>query len=257
MLHIGFLNISSHMALISRTAQDSFLSDHLHPIRTGSPWRITQGILNGWLDGGILPLPLALVLAHRQKEISLLVGIKNTGSTIVTPSAFSPTPFQTFPGKRILFSCLGSMEYLLTHRLFSELGLSLNPSAGPGEIIAEEMPCHLIGDALTLLPPGSIGAALLEEPDLSKMMDQKKVTPLMPCHDLWPGYTSSVLVARTTKDPGQGAKLKKIAHHLTTGPPERDPGAPELTPICRAHFLATSRYLKSQRLLAMIDALIK
>jgi len=257
-LQIGFLNLSSHMTLFEQCQQDPFLSSHLHPVKTGSTRRIARGILKGWLDGGLLPLPFAHVLARWQKGICVLASIQNTGSALVTPGATPLSDFRDLAGKRILFSCIGSMEYLLAHRLFQECGLSLSPDAGPDGILAEQMALDLIPDALSHNPDGSIGAAVLEEPALSEVLGEGNTSQLMHCRDLWPEYTGAVLVVRNTDDPSRKELLDTLAERLTGN---RSHGAhtsraPKLLPPCRADFLTTGQYLDSQQLSPMIASLL-
>ena len=258
MLQIGFLNLSSHKALLGLCEQDPFLSAHMNPVTTGSTRRIARGILKGWLDGGLLPLPFAHVLARWQKGICAIASIGNTGSAIVTPGDVPLSDFRNLTGKRILFSCIGSMEYLLTHRLFHECGINLSPDADPHGILAEQMALDLIPEALRHNPQGSIGAAVLEEPALSEMLNRGEASQLMHCHDLWPEYTGAVLVIRNTDDPARKALLDKLASHLTlpTQNPENAPGAPIFKPPCRADFLTTGRYLDSRQLSPMIASLL-
>ncbi|BCS94785.1 hypothetical protein DSLASN_04170 [Desulfoluna limicola] len=258
MLQIGYLNLSSHMSLFERCRQDPFLSAHLHPVKTGSTRRIARGILKGWLDGGLLPLPFAHVLARWQKGICVLASIQNTGSALVTPGASPLSDFRDLAGKRVLFSCIGSMEYLLAHRLFQECGLSLSPDAGPDEILAEQMAHDLIPDALRHNPDGSIGAAVLEEPALSEVLREDEASQLVHCRDLWPEYTGAVLVVRNTEDPARKELLDNLADHLTSPPSSEAPSAhaPQLLPPCRADFLTTGRYLDSQQLSPMIASLL-
>lgn len=258
MLQIGYLNLSSHITLFDQCQQDPYLTTHLHPVKTGSTRRIARGILKGWLDGGLLPLPFAHVLARWQKGICVLASIQNTGSALVTPGSTPLSDFRELAGKRILFSCIGSMEYLLAHRLFQECGLSLSPDAGPDGILAEQMALDLIPDALRHNPDGSIGAAVLEEPSLSEVLRQGEASQLMHCRDLWPEYTGAVLVVRNTEDPARKTLLDKLAQRLTSDWSKNVPTAysPKLLPPCRADFLTTGRYLDSQQLSPMIASLL-
>ncbi|WP_300672196.1 ABC transporter substrate-binding protein [Desulfoluna sp.] len=255
---IGFLNLSSHTALLELCQTDPFLSAHLQPIQSGSTRRIARGILRGWLDGGLLPLPFAHVLARWQKGICVLAAVQNTGSALVTPGTSPLSDFRDLTGKRILFSCIGSMEYLLIHRLFRECGLDLSPEASPHGVLAEQMAPDLIPDALRYNPDGSIGAAVIEEPALSAILAEGKSTQLVHCHDLWPEYTGAVLVVRSTDAPENRDHLTKLAQALlnagaATSPP---PGAPTLSPPCRADFLTTGRYLDSEQLSPMIASFL-
>jgi ABC-type nitrate/sulfonate/bicarbonate transport system substrate-binding protein len=257
-LHIGFLNLSSHTTLLELCEKDPFLSSHLLPVKTGSTRRIARGIIKGWLDGGILPLPFAHVLARWQKGICVLASVRNTGSALVTPGATPLSDFRDLAGKRVLFSCIGSMEYLLAHRLFQECGLSLSPDAGPDGILAEQMAPDLIPDALRHNPDGSIGAAVLEEPALSEMLRDGHTSQLMHCRDLWPEYTGAVFVARNTDDPARKRLLDNLAEALINARPNPSATAhaPTLHPPCRADFLTTGRYLDSQQLSPMIASLL-
>ena len=257
-LQIGFLNLSCHKALLGLCEKDPFLGSHLHPVATGSTRRIARGILKGWLDGGLLPLPFAHVLARWQKGICAIASIGNTGSAIVTPGSTPLSDFRKLREKRILFSCIGSMEYLLTHRLFQECGINLSPDADPHAILAEQMALDLIPEALRFNPQGSIGAAVLEEPALSDMLNRGEVSQLMHCHDLWPEYTGAVLVIRNTDDPARMDLLNKLASHLTMPPPNQKtaPEIPIFKTPCRADFLTTGRYLDSRQLSPMIASLL-
>jgi len=256
-LHIGYLNLSSHTALLEMTRNDPFLSSHIHPIKSGSTRRIARGILKGWLDGGLLPLPFAHVLARWQKGICVLAAVQNTGSALVTPGATPLEDFRDLAGTRMLFSCIGSMEYLLAHRLFRECGLTLSPDAGPDGILAEQMAPEMIPDALRVNPDGSIGSAVLEEPALSAMIEEGTITQLIHCHDLWPEYTGAVLVVRNTEEPARGKLLARLASALLNARPALAvPNAPTLTPPCRADFLTTGRYLDDEQLSPMIASLL-
>ncbi|SCY61119.1 hypothetical protein [Desulfoluna spongiiphila] len=257
MLHIGYLNLSSHTDLLEMTRNNPFLASHMRPIKSGSTRRIARGILKGWLDGGLLPLPFAHVLARWQKGICVLAAVQNTGSALVTPGAEPLEDFRDLAGTRMLFSCIGSMEYLLAHRLFRECGLALSPDAGPDGILAEQMAPEMIPEALRVNPDGSIGAAVLEEPALSAMLDEGTTSQLIHCRDLWPEYTGAVLVVRNTEGPARAKLLDNLARALiTTGPAPTAPNAPKLIPPCRADFLTTGRYLDDEQLSPMIASLL-
>ncbi|VFQ46221.1 ABC transporter substrate-binding protein [Desulfoluna butyratoxydans] len=257
MLHIGYLNLSSHGTLHQMILSDPFLSEHLRPIKSGSTRRIARGILKGWLDGGLLPLPFAHVLARWQEGICVLAAVQNTGSALVTPGATPLQDIRDLAGTRMLFSCIGSMEYLLAHRLFRECGLALSPDAGPDGIQAEQMAPEMIPDALRFNPSGAIGAAVLEEPSLSAMLEEGSTSELMQCRDLWPEYTGAVLVVRNTEGASRAELLERLAGALINSRPHPDaPDAPRLIPPCRADFLTTGRYLDSEQLSPMIASLL-
>lgn len=258
MLNIGFLNLASHTALLKRCEADPMLSAHLHPVQTGSTRRIARGILKGWLDGGLLPLPFAHVLARWQKGICVLAALRNTGSALVTPGAIPLADLRDLVGKRILFSCIGSMEYLLVHRLFRECGLSLSLDAGPNRILAEQMAPDLIPDALGHNINGSIGGAVLEEPALTAALRHGVASQFIHCHDLWPEYTGAVLVIKNSDDPARRKLLETLADALLHAQPDITPSphAPMLLPPSRAEFLTTGRYLDSEELSPMIASLL-
>jgi len=257
-LHIGYLNLSSHTTLLELTRRDPFLSSHLRPIQSGSTRRIARGILKGWLDGGLLPLPFAHVLARWQKGLCVLAAVQNTGSALVTPGTTPLNDFRDLAGTRVLFSCIGSMEYLLAHRLFRECGLALSPEAGPDGILAEQMAPELIPEALRLNLGGSIGAAVLEEPALSSMLGEGTISQLLHCRDLWPEYTGAVLVVRNTEGPARTKLLDSLANGLVNArlTPTAEPDAPRLSPPCRSDFLTTGRYLDDEQLSPMIASLL-
>lgn len=258
MLHVGYLNLSSHTTLRARCQEDPVLSAHLHLIKTGSTRRIARGILKGWLDGGLLPLPFAHVLARWQKGLCVLAAVQNTGSALITPGPTPLSDFRELSGKRVLFSCIGSMEYLLAHRLFRDCGLALGPDVGPDGVLAEQMAPDLIPEALKYNLDGSIGAAVLEEPALSAMLGQGEASLIMHCRDLWPDYTGAVLVVRDTLAPTRRPLLDELAQALWSPRPTEpfDPNAPRLLPPSRDDALATGRYLDDEGLSPMIASLL-
>lgn len=259
MFHIGYLNLASHQTVVDICASDTQLQHQISPVMAGSTRRIARGILKGWLDGGLLPLPFAHVLARWQKGLNALVCIKGTGSALLTPGPEPVTDMHHLAGKRILFSCIGSMEYLLAHRLFKECGmdLTLEPNGdGPGKLHAEPMVADLIPDALRLNPTGDVGAALVEEPALSALLEEGAATELIHCHDLWPEYTGAVLVMRQNETPEAKERLSALAGSLVTLSHRHGMVAPKIHLPSKADFLATGDYLDCQQLAPLIASLL-
>ena len=260
MFHIGYLNLASHTAMFDMCKANPSLSNTLSPVMAGSSRRIARGILKGWLDGGLLPLPFAHVLARWQKGLTALVCIKDTGSALLTPGSNPVTDMRQLSGKRVLFSCIGSMEYLLAHRLFKECGLELtlenHEEACTTALHAEPMAFDLIPEALRLNPGGEIGAAVVEEPALTTLLDTQTASQLMHCHQLWPEYTAAVLVMRCKGESQYQKRINRLAEELLASSAKASSGAPTFHLPCKADFLATGEYLDSQQLAPLIASLL-
>ena len=222
-ISVGHLKIVDHLILgISLYRIQAQALDHLslENIPKNSWEQIKQGLQQGELQAGFLPVPLAMELFSAGLDIRFLMFSHRSGSLMVADKHTPLKHLIDLRGKTILIPHGLSVQHMLVHKLLSSVGLELNlpvKANAPGQgkqARAEGVSPVLMPSMLEADEDREIGACMAVEPYGTLAVSQGFARRLCTSDSLWKDHPGCGLVVQADLVSSQGKALEELILHL-------------------------------------------
>lgn len=222
-IRMGHLKIVDHLILgISLYRLQTQAMDHasLENIPKNSWEQIKQGLKQGELQAGFLPVPLAMELFSAGLDIRFLMFSHRSGSLMVTNKHTPLKRLTDLREKTILIPHGLSVQHMLIHKLLSSAGLDFNlPSQAnvhaPGkQARAEGASPVLMASMLEADEDRVIGACMAVEPYGTLAVSQGFARRFCTSDSLWKDHPGCGLVVQADLVSSHGKALEELILHL-------------------------------------------